>query len=101
MDGRHARRVLGVASDATADDVRRAYRARLHATHPDHGGSAESLAEVRTAFALLRDAEPKRRFGALPLFGRPEPRVDVYDSARPAPRRDFADVLRAASARIN
>jgi DnaJ-class molecular chaperone len=101
MDGRHARRVLGVAADATADDVRRAYRARLHATHPDHGGNAEWFTEVLEAFAILRDAEPKRRFTTLPLFGRPAPRVDVYDSERRPPRRDFADVLRAASARFN
>ena len=101
MDGRHARRVLGVASDAGPDEVRQAYRARLHATHPDHGGTAATFVEVLEAFAALRDAEPKRRFTTLPLFGRPAPRVDVYDSARPAPRRDFADMLRAASARFN
>jgi curved DNA-binding protein CbpA len=101
MDGRHARRVLGVASDAGPEEIRRAYRACLHATHPDHGGTAEELAEVRAAFAVLRDAEPKRRFGTLPLFGRPAPRVDVYDSERRPPRRDFVDVLRAASARFN
>ncbi len=101
MEGRHARRVLGVASDAGPEEVRRAYRARLHATHPDHGGDTQSFIEVMEAFAILRDAEPKRRFATLPLFGRPAPRVDVFDSPRHAPRRDFADVLRAASARFN
>jgi curved DNA-binding protein CbpA len=101
MDGRHARRVLRVASDASPEEIRRAYHAQLFAAHPDHGGNAETFAEVRAAFAVLRDAEPKRRFAALPLFGRPAPRVDVYDSPRRAPRRDFADVLRAASARFN
>ena len=101
MDGRHARRVLGVTSDADAEEIRRAYHAQLFAAHPDHGGTAEAFAEVRAAFAMLRDAEPKRRFATLPLFGRPAPRVDVYDSERRPPRRDFADVLRAASARFN
>jgi curved DNA-binding protein CbpA len=101
MEGRHARRVLGVASDAGPDEIRRAYRARLHATHPDHGGNANAFVDVLEAFAVLRDAEPKRRFTTLPLFARSAPRVDTYDSARPAPGRDFADVLRAASARFN
>src|SRR5436305_7082704 len=101
MDGRRARRVLGVAPDAGPDEVRRAYHARLHVAHPDHGGTAKEFIDVLAAFAVLRDAEPRRRLGPLPLFGRPAPRIDVYDSARPAPRRDFADVLRAASARFN
>jgi curved DNA-binding protein CbpA len=96
MDGRRARRVLGVASDAGPDEVRRAFRARALVTHPDHGGTADAFSEVHAAFELLRDTPaPKRRV----LF--PRPRVDVYDSARrPAPRRDFGDVLRAATARL-
>ena len=103
MDGRRARRVLGVASDAGPEEIRRAYRARLHVAHPDHGGSAEAFTQVLSAFAVLRadDELPRRRLTTLPLFGRPGPRIDVYDSTRPKPRRDFADVLRAASARFN
>jgi curved DNA-binding protein CbpA len=95
MDGRRARRVLGVASHAGPDEIRRAFRARVHAVHPDHGGAAAEFAEVVTAFELLRNASvaaarPRRRV-----------RVDVYDSPRrPKPRRDFADVLRAATSRL-
>ena len=95
MDGRRARRVLGVASNAGPDEIRRAFRARAQVVHPDHGGNAAAFAEVVTAFELLKNvpvepARPRRRV-----------RVDVYDSPRrPTPRRDFADVLRAATSRL-
>jgi hypothetical protein len=99
MDGRRARRVLGVASDAGPDEIRRAFRARALVTHPDHGGNAAAFAEVHAAFELLRDLPaPRRRLFTL---ARTAPRVDMYDSPRrPAPRRDFGDVLRAATARL-
>jgi curved DNA-binding protein CbpA len=117
MDGRRARRVLGVASDAGPDEIRRAFRARALVTHPDQGGTPELFAETQAAFAVLKDAPPRRRmFSPVP---RTSPRVDVrtqrsqgwrsegaivdvYDSPRrPSPRRDFGDVLRAATARVS
>jgi len=97
MDGRRARSVLGVGIDAGPDEIRRAFRARAHVLHPDHGGDGASFADLVTAFDTLRAIRvpfPMRT----PV---PVPRVDVYDSPRrPAPRRDFADVLRAATARL-
>jgi acyl-coenzyme A thioesterase PaaI-like protein len=98
MDGRRARRVLGVASDAGPDEIRRAFRVRAHLTHPDHGGTSAAFAEVLAAFELLRDAPSMRHRLFAP---RTRSRVDVYDSRRrPAPRRDFGDLLRAATARL-
>ena len=104
MDGRRARIVLGVDSDAGPDEIRRAFRARALVTHPDHGGD-------RGAFADLLDA-----VGALDTFGPPSsvtslrppaalsgnrPRFDAYDSPlRSAPPRAFADVLQAATSRL-
>ena len=95
MDGRRARRVLRVASHAGPDEIRRAFRARVHVVHPDRGGTAAEFAEVVTAFELLQIAS----------VAAPRPRcrdrVDMYDSPRrPKPRRDFADVLRAATSRL-
>ena len=97
MDGRRARSVLDVALDAGPVELRRAFRARVHTTHPDHGGTDAAFAEVAAAFETLRDAPSRRRVLSLP---RAAARIDVYDSSRPAPRRDFADVLRAATARL-
>jgi hypothetical protein len=103
MDGRRARIVLGVADDAGPDDIRRAFRARAQVTHPDHGGDTEHFTDLLAAVDALRpSSEP---LPGTPLaFALPvaHPRVDVYDSPRrPAPARDFADVLRAAQARFS
>jgi hypothetical protein len=106
MDGRRARKVLGVARDANQDDIRRAFRARAHLTHPDHGGSPEAFAEIQAAYALLRALPPQPASVNRPTSGQrtqvrhERVRVDVYDSTRPKPRRDFADILRAATARM-
>jgi hypothetical protein len=96
MDGRRARCVLGVASNAGPDEIRRAFRARVRVVHPDHGGNAADFSEVVAAFELLKAAPAPTP--ALPCR---RVRIDVYDSPRrPAPRRDFADALRAATARL-
>jgi hypothetical protein len=100
MDGRRARRVLGVRKSAGPDEIRRAFRARALVTHPDHGGDPLAFAEVRSAFEVLR-AAPSVAPTAPSMPARSAVRVDVFDSPRrPTPRRDFADVLRAASARL-
>jgi curved DNA-binding protein CbpA len=54
---------LGVAKDAGQDEIRRAYRARAKATHPDvDGGSEEAFAKVQLAYAILKDAVERKRF---------------------------------------
>jgi hypothetical protein len=98
MDGRRARKLLGVGRNATLDDIRRAFRAHAIVTHPDHGGNAHAFTEIRAAFDILQSTPPGPKSRA-PLTERTA-HVDVYDSApRPRPRRDFADVLRGAMAR--
>jgi hypothetical protein len=41
--------VLGVRPDATADDIREAYRAKAMEKHPDKGGSHAAMAELNNA----------------------------------------------------
>jgi hypothetical protein len=57
VDVAAARAVLGVDADATPDEVRAAYRARLRAAHPDLRGVDAGTAEVVTAYRVLRDSE--------------------------------------------
>ena len=97
MDGRRARNVLGVGIDAGPDEIRRAFRARARTLHPDHGGDGYEFAELKDAFEAVRTAPRAARALTPPPV---RVRVDVYDSVRSAPRRDFADVLRAATARL-
>jgi hypothetical protein len=60
---------LGVGTDATGDEIKAAYRARLKLTHPDHGGDRGDLDRVVAAYQELR------RRGALE---RRRPRADPY-----------------------
>ncbi|WP_241686178.1 J domain-containing protein [Halorubrum amylolyticum] len=63
---------LDVATDADADEVKRAYRERVKETHPDQGGDEESFRRVREAYATARNhvgegggrARPTDRGGA-------------------------------------
>jgi curved DNA-binding protein CbpA len=51
--------IVGVAKDATAELIRKAYRAKAKEVHPDAGGDAENFAALSRAFGILSD--PSRR----------------------------------------
>lgn len=52
--------ILNVGRDASAGEIRKAYRHRAKGTHPDaEGGSQAAFEEVAKAFAVL--ADPRRR----------------------------------------
>ena len=87
---------LGVGLDASGDEIRAAYRARLKASHPDHGGSRAALDEVLAAYQELRQLgvlERRRRrddpyarsLRDLARVANPGPRqwVDVESRSRP------------------
>lgn len=44
-----ARRALGVGPNATLDEIRRAYRAKMVQAHPDRGGSHSEAARLAAA----------------------------------------------------
>ena len=50
---------LGVNRDATADDIKRAYRRLASKHHPDRGGDTKVFQEIQTAYDTLSD--PQRR----------------------------------------
>jgi hypothetical protein len=54
--------VLRVASDATDDDLRRAYRLRLRETHPDTGGDAAQFVQVQRAWELVGAPEARAAY---------------------------------------
>ena len=100
MDGRRARALLGVETDAGSDEIRRAFRTRALATHPDRGGDRVAFELAVLAFETLQHVEVMPRPAPRVSLPGARPRVDVYDSpARRRPRRRFDDVLRAELAR--
>lgn len=54
--------VLGVDARATDAEIRKAYKKKALATHPDKGGDAEKFKEVGAAYATLSDPEKRREY---------------------------------------
>lgn len=52
-------KILGVGKNASADEIRRAYRQLAQQYHPDKGGDPEKFKEVNEAYQVLSD--PQRR----------------------------------------
>ena len=52
---------LGITARATADDLKRAFRRRALATHPDRGGDAEAFRQVQRAFKEAQRRIARRR----------------------------------------
>jgi hypothetical protein len=43
--------VLGISKDAGPDEIKRAYREKLHYVHPDKGGTPEEFEKVQRAYS--------------------------------------------------
>ncbi len=52
-------KILGVAKNASADEIKRAYRRLAQQHHPDKGGNQEKFKEISEAYQILSD--PQRR----------------------------------------
>ncbi len=80
---------LGVAKDATADDIRRAYRALAKKHHPDlnpgNKAAESTFKEVAAANDLLSDPDKRARFDRGEIDATGEPRTE-----RPS-YRSYAD----------
>jgi DnaJ-class molecular chaperone len=80
---------LGVKKDASADDIRKAYRALAKKLHPDlnpgNKKAEDEFKEVTVAYDLLSDPDKRARFdrGEIDATGAERPQQRFY--------RDFAD----------
>jgi hypothetical protein len=81
--------VLGAPPTSSVDDLKRAYRRALRASHPDVGGSAESFRMVQEAWAVLSDAARRSEYDRVNL-----PRASAPPKAET--RRERASSRRAA-----
>lgn len=69
--------VLGVKREASAEDIKRAFRSLAKSHHPDHNKNdpkaQERFAEINSAYEILGDAEKRKAFdrGEIDADGRP------------------------------
>lgn len=54
--------VLGVAIDATFDQIREAYRRLVKTHHPDRGGDPEEFVLISEAYTVLKDPETRKEY---------------------------------------
>lgn len=64
MNAKDYYEILGVAHDATQEDIKRAYRRRAKELHPDtnENSDGEEMAELNVAYETLSDEERRRLY---------------------------------------
>jgi molecular chaperone DnaJ len=54
--------ILGVKKDASADEIKKAFRRQAIEHHPDRGGNEEKFKELNEAYEVLKDADKRKRY---------------------------------------
>lgn len=86
---------LGVARDATAEQIRTAHRRAAKRHHPDQGGDAETFDLIQRAFAILRDPAKRRIFDETGAFDE-QAQATLEQRARTAARLALMAVVMGA-----
>jgi curved DNA-binding protein CbpA len=64
--------ILGINSNATQAEIKKAYRKLVLTHHPDKGGSTEKFQEIQSAYTTLNTNQKKSRNGRENSFTIPE-----------------------------
>jgi molecular chaperone DnaJ len=54
--------VLGIGKDASADEIKKAFRRAAVEHHPDRGGDETKFKELNEAYEVLKDADKRKRY---------------------------------------
>ena len=54
--------VLGVGKNASADEIKKAFRRKAVALHPDRGGDEDQFKEINEAYEVLKDPGKRQRY---------------------------------------
>lgn len=55
-------KILGIAKEATAEEIKKAYRKLAHKYHPDKGGDEEKFKEISEAYQTLSNKDKKAQY---------------------------------------
>jgi len=66
--------LLGVPRDASAEDIKRAYRRQARQHHPDAGGDEDDFKQVTHAYQVLSDPQKRARYDRFGDDGTPQTR---------------------------
>ena len=61
--------VLGVPQNATADDIKKAFRKAAKEHHPDKGGDSEKFKEVNAAYEVLSNPDKRKTYDKMGFEG--------------------------------
>ncbi len=61
--------ILGVKRDASADEIKKAFRKLAQKHHPDAGGDEEKFKEISEAYDTLSDPEKRKEYDQILMFG--------------------------------
>lgn len=90
--------VLGVSKDASAPEIKKAYRKLARKFHPDQNPgnktAEEKFKSIGEAYAVLSDGEQKKKYDALRAMASGGPRFRAGNSRRGS-AEDFEDVFSA------
>ena len=94
--------VLGVKKDASAEEIKKAFRRLARKHHPDAGGSEEKFKELNEAYEVLSDAEKRAQYdqygqyfsgGMPPGAGGPGPGGGVHYEVNVEDLGDLGDLF--------
>ncbi len=54
--------ILGVSKNASADELKKAFRKKAHELHPDKGGDAEQFKKLNEAYQVLGDEKKRAQY---------------------------------------
>lgn len=69
VDNKEFYDIIGVPQEASADDIRKAYRKKVIKAHPDKGGDVEEFKKLQAAYEILSNPEKKELYDKYGIDG--------------------------------